>query len=76
MTVLNQNKKYTIEYRIFKDVNFFKGWFSNMKPEWSPWHIWNSYSNLDEMTKEYNKLEAKKPYLKCRTEYKVRKIDD
>lgn len=71
MTTLKQNKEYAIEYRIFKDMTWFKGWFKGLKPYWAEWENWKDYDSLEELQKDYNILETKRPYLAFRTEYRI-----
>lgn len=72
MTILKESNNYTIEYRIFKDSNWFKGWFRNIAPQWSEWTIWkDNYNTLKDLQEDFDKLEAKRPYLKYRSEYRM-----
>lgn len=76
MTILKENKPYIIEYRIFKDVSWFKGYFRNMKPGWTDWIIWKAFDNLEELKIVYDRLEAKKSYVQYKTEYRMVKKEE
>lgn len=70
--ILTQNK-YSIHYRVFKDAQFYRGWFNNMREEWTIWYNYKEggYANIKDVMSEYNLLEKSKPYLKNKREYKV-----
>lgn len=62
---------YTIESRIWKDVNWLKGWCRNMKPEWSEWDPVYSYSRISNAEKTLNLLVKEKHRRIVKTEYRL-----
>jgi hypothetical protein len=69
---LTQNK-YSIMYRVYKDASFYGGWQHGMVPQWSPWYNYKEggYATLDQVRDQLKVLEANKPYLKHKKEYKA-----
>lgn len=68
---LKKNKEYVIEYRVFEDTTFYKAWFRNLKPKWGEWKKLENYDSLNDASKALSKLQLRRPYLKCRTEFRM-----
>lgn len=73
MTILTEEKKitYKIEQRIYKDVHWFGGWFFGIKPEWDNWKLYGTYETIEKTHNTLKILEAKKPFAKFKTEYRI-----
>ena len=63
-------RNYTVEKRIFLDAFSLKGWFRNMKPDWSDWEPMYSYTVVENAGSMYKTLMKNKPYQKMKVEYR------
>ena len=73
VVVKNENKirPYEIQRRVFKDSFWFRGWFKDLKPEWSEWSTLMSFEDLKKSHEVQNIFEKKKIFLKYKVEYRL-----
>ena len=67
----NKKSKYTIEYKVYKDVAWYRGWFRGLVPQWSEWKVFDSFSSLKVINIIINDLEVKNKKVNHKIEYRV-----
>lgn len=69
-----EKKKYNIEFRIFKDSNWYKKLIkTENKPSWTNWSVHSQFNSLKVLNMVKQSLENKALENKYNVEYKVTK---
>lgn len=72
-TSQQNNKKYNVESRVYKDTFWYRGWFKNLKPHWSEWGNVTSVKSLRVAARMVEDLEMCKGTLSYKAEYRITK---
>lgn len=75
MVIIHPQKEkrlnFSIEERVFKDVNWWGGWFRGLVPKWSDWELVETYPDSKTASDIYTILDESKNYKRSRTEYRL-----